>query len=464
MDITKEQIDDLNAVVKICVKENDYRDRVDGVLKNYRKQVKVPGFRPGHVPMGMVKKMYEPTVLAEELNKIINEELYKFIDENKLDVLGNPLPNETQTKVDFSASKEFEFAYDLGLQPNFDVKATDKDKFTSYEVKVDEELIDKNVNDIAKRFGKVSKAEESAETDMLQGEFVELDGKVAKEGGIVHTSTITLEFLEDAKVKKTLVGKKVGDKVTVDPRKVSKGGADTASMLGVTEEQFADNKSKFEFEVKEIYRVEPAELNQDLFDKTFGKDTVKDEKAFRTKISESIQTALSQDVKRKLYVDVSDHFVDKLKLNLPDAFLKRWLVEANEQKMNAEEVEKDYENYAKGLKWQLIQNKFMKNHDIKVEVNDIIEKAKELIKGQMAQYGMMDIPEEELNQTANKVLENRDEVNRISQMIQEEKLMDLFQSNFKLKNKEVSYDEFVKLASGKQKNGLLGSIKNNLNL
>lgn len=464
MEIKKEQLDDLNAVLKISVKEEDYQDKVNNVLKSYRKQAKIPGFRPGHVPMGMVKKMYGNSVLAEELNKIINEQLHNYIQENKLDVLGNPLPNEEQTKVDFQSQKEFEFAYDLGLAPQFDAKVTDKEKFNFYDVKVDEKLIDKNVNDLAKRYGKVSKAEKSGEGDMLQGEFVELDGKDPKENGIVHTSTIALEYLEDEKAKKALIGLKVGDKVTVDPHKVSKGGADTAAMLNIDKSLVDDLKSKFSFEVKEVYRVEPAALDQELFDKLFGKDAVKSEKEFREKIRENIQSALQEDSKRKLKIDVTEHFLDKLKLNLPDEFLKRWLVEANEQKLDRAQIEKEYDDYAKGLKWQLIQNKLIENHDIKVETDEIINKAKEFVKQQMAQYGMTDIGDEELTSTASKVLENREEANKIAQMIYDEKLTDLFQNSFKLKNKEVSYDEFVKLASGKQSKGLLNNIKNNLKL
>jgi trigger factor len=463
MNITKENIDELNAVLKLSITPEDYTEKVDTVLKDYRKKAQMPGFRKGHVPMGMIKKMYGTSVLAEELNKIINDNLYKFIEDEKLDILGNPLPNEKQDKVNIESETVFNFEYKLGLAPKFDAKLTDKDKFTFYQVKVDDAVIDKNVKDLLRRYGKVSKTDVAGDNDMLQGEFVELDKTAPKEGGIVHTSTISIEFVEDDKAKKSLVGLKVGDKINVDPKKVSKGGADTAAMLGIKKEELDSIKSTFSFEVKEIYRVEPAEMNQEIFDKLFGKDVVKSEAEFRAKIAEEIQKQIDIDCKRKLRNDVYDYFMDNIKINLPNEFLKRWLIETNQGKITTEEIEKDYEEYAKGLKFQLIQNKLVKNHDLKVGVEEIVNYAKSLIRSQMLQYGIMDIDETELNKTAQRVLENKDEVNRIAQHLIDEKLMELFDTTVSKKNKEVSYDEFVKLATEKQsKGGLFNTIKNNL--
>ena len=464
MDITQEKIDDLNAVVKVNLTEADYKEKVANTLKGYRKQAKVPGFRPGMVPMGMINKMYRKSVLAEELNKTAADSVYNYIKENNLEILGNPLPKEGEMKLDLDKDTSFEFIYDLGLAPKFEMKISEKSKFDLYKIGVDQKLVDKNVADIQKRYGKVSNVEETAMRDMIQGDFKELeDNGSVKTGGIYHTSTIALEYIEDAKVKKTLVGKKIGDKITVDPHKVSKGGADTAAMLNVDKSLVDDIKSKFEFEVKLIYRVEPAVLNQELFDKAFGKDSVKSEKELKAKISGEISKQLDTDAKRKLKYDITEKLIDKAKLKLPDTFLKRWLLAVNE-KLTQDQLDTEYEDYAKGLRWQLIQNKIFKENDIKVEHEDVMNYTKDLVRQQMVQYGQMEIEDKELDETASRVLQNKEEAQRIYEMLYDTKMMELFENTFKLKNKEVTYDEFVKLASEKKEKGFLSSLKSNFNL
>lgn len=460
MNIKEEKIDDLNAVIRVNLTEADYQDKVETTLRGYKKQAKVPGFRPGHVPMGMVKKMYGKAVLAEELNRAAADSVYNYISEKKLDILGNPLPKEDEMNLNLDTDKEFEFVYDLGLAPKFDLKVSDKDKFDLFKISVDPDLLAKNVSDIQKRYGKVNNVEESKESDMLQGEFRELDenGEI-KAGGIYHTSTIALEFVEDKKAAKELVGKKIGDKVVVDPHKVSKGGADTAAMLNVPKDQVADIKSKFEFEVKLIYRVEPAALNQEFFDKVFGKDEVKTEKEFKQRISDDIAKQLEGEAKKKLRFDITESLLDKTKIKLPDTFLKKWLLASND-KLTEEQIEKEYSDYAQGLKWQLIQNKLIKDNDIKVEHEDVIDYTKGLIRQQMAQYGQMELEDKEMTETAQRVLQNQEEAQRIYEMLYDQKLMDFFENTVKLKDKEVTFDEFVKLASEKKDKGFLSSLKN----
>ena len=464
MDITQENIDDLNAVVKVNLTEADYKEKVSNTLKGYRKQAKVPGFRPGMVPMGMINKMYRKSVLAEELNKTAADSVYNYIKENNLEILGNPLPKEDSMDLDLDKDTSFEFIYDLGLSPKFDVKISEKSKFDLYKIGVDQKLVEKNIADIQKRYGKVSNVDETAGIDMIQGDFRELDDKgEIKAGGIYHTSTIALEYVEDAKVAKTLIGKKIGDKIIVDPHKVSKGGADTAAMLNVDKAEVDDIKSKFEFEVKLIYRVEPAVLDQELFDKAFGKDTVKSEKELEEKISGEISKQLETDAKRKLKYDITETLIDKAKLKLPDTFLKRWLLAVNE-KLTQDQLDTEYEDYAKGLRWQLIQNKIFKENDIKVENEEVMNYTKDLVRQQMVQYGQMEIADTELEDTATRVLQNKEEAQRIYEMLYDVKMMELFENTFKLKNKEVTYDEFVKLATEKKEKGFLSTLKNNLNL
>ena len=446
MQISKEKVDELNAVLKLKVEPTDYQEKVENILKDYRKKANMPGFRPGMVPMGLIKKMYKKPIMAQEINKILVDSIYKYIEDEKLEILGNPLPKEEdQNNIDFDTQTDFEFRYELGLSPQFDVKVTEKEKFTKYTITVDEELLNKNITELAKRYGKVSETEISTESDMLQGEFLELD----KEDGIKHTSTIAIEFVEDEKVKKSLVGLKVGDVVKVNPEKVSKGDADMAAMLGVTKDDLKTIGKNFQFTVAKIMQVKPAEINQDLFDKLFGQDQVKSVEEFRAKVADELKKALEIDSERKLKKDIIDTLQDKLKLSLPDDFLKRWLIATNEDKFSAEQVEKEYDDYSSTVKWQLIEGKIIKENDIKVTNEEVVEHTKGLLKKQFAMYGQEDIEEELVTNYANNVLKNKDEVRRIYDNLYDEKVMNLFKNKFTIKNKEVSFDEFVKLATGK---------------
>ena len=266
MNVIREDISAQVAVLKIQVSPEDYKTKVDSALDKYRKQAKIPGFRPGKVPMGMIQKQYGKAVLAEELNKLVNDSLYKFVQDEKIEILGNPIPAaDSDVKGDFNNPADFEFTYEIGLTPKIDLPLSSKDKFDYYKVKVDDTLLNKQVDDLRRRYGKLVSAEEISDNELVLAQFVELnDDETIKEGGILHSSTISMEFLEDAKTKKALAGKKVGDKVVVDPAKVSKGGKDTAAMLGISEEQLANVSKKFQLTINEIRKMEMAELNQEL--------------------------------------------------------------------------------------------------------------------------------------------------------------------------------------------------------
>lgn len=448
MNITQEKIDDLNAVIKVELKEADYKDKVDTVLKDYRKKASLPGFRKGHVPMGMVKKMVGVNALVEEINKILSDSLNEYLSKEKLDVLGNPLPKlEDQEKIDWENQKDFEFKYDVGLAPQFDLKLSDKYKFDYYKIKVDKKDLDKQMADIAKRYGKMSNPEVAEASDMLYGQFVELDGKEIKEGGIMHSSIIVIESVTDKKLKEELVGKKGGDVVDLDVKKISEHEADQAAAIGVKVGELKDIKSKFRFTVEKINRIEPAEMNQELFDKVFGPNQVKSEEEFRTKLEEQMSQGLVTESERKLKADVQIELLDKLKLSLPDGFLKRWIAASNEKPITPEQIEAEYDEYAKGLKWQLIENKIIQDNDIKVSHEEVVEHTKGLLKQQMASMGMPTDNEDELGETANRVLQNQEEARNIYMMMYDQKLMALFKSTFKLKEKELSYEEFIKVVS-----------------
>lgn len=452
MNITTEKVDDLNAVLTVKLDQNDYKEKVDTVLKDYRKKANIPGFRKGHVPMSLIKKQVGTNVLVDEINKVLSESLHKYITEEKIDILGNPLPKlDEQNKIDWENQTEFEFNYEVGIAPQFDLKISDKFKFDYYKIKVADKDVDKYITDVAKRYGKMSNPEVSEEDDMLYGTFEELDGSGnVAEGGINHSSIIVIKSVTDKKLQKSLVGAKSGDSFTVDPKHISENESDQAAALGVDAAAYKNIITKFKFTVDKINRIMPADLNQELFDKVYGPGAVKDEKEFRAKVADELGRGLSVDADRKLKADVQDELLKKLKLSLPDEFLKRWIMTSNENPITPEQVESEYDEYAKGLKWQLIENKIIKDNNVQVTHEEVIDHTKGLLKQQMAGMGLPGDDDEQLTETANRVLQNEEEARNIYMMMYDNKLMTLYKNTFKLKEKEVSYDDFIKIAYEKK--------------
>lgn len=448
MNVVREDVDALNAVIKIVVSPADYEGKVKETLNKYRKTAKIPGFRPGHVPMGLIEKQYGKSVLSEELNKSVNASLQGFISENKIEILGNPIPAEKDGfKGDFEKPSEFEFKYEIGLAPTFNVELSSKNKFDYNKVKVDKKLIDQQINDLRRRYGKLVSSEEVGESDMILVQFVELNAdKSIKEGGILHSSTISMEFVEDKKVKKELTGKKVGDKVVVDPKTVSRGTKDTAAMLGVSEAELENVSDLFQMTITEIKGMELAELNTELFDKLFGAGEVKDEKDLESRIKTDLSGMFANDSDRILTRDVYETLIEKTKINLPDNFLKRWIKLSNEKEISDEQITAEYDGYAKGLKWQLIQGNIFKTNNIKLDNQEVIDFTKGLLVSNYAQYGMPAPEDKELTASAMQVLQNQEEAARVYDMLAEQKLMTYFKETVKLNEKEISYEDFVKLA------------------
>lgn len=447
MEITREQKDALNEVLKIKVEPSDYSSKYEAALKKYRKQASVDGFRPGHVPLSYVKKRFGKSILAEEMNTIINESIYKHINDNNLNILGNPLPVESSEKEgDWDNPSEFHFEYEVGLAPDIDLDKVKKLKADYITVKVDDKLIDRQAEDISRRYGKLSEPEVSEDKDLLIGTMVQLDesGEIL-EGGIMNEATISLEFVENKDTKKSLIGLKPESSVIVDPHKVSRDHDDLGRMLGISHEEVHDLKGDFQFNVKEVKRLEPAPIDQELYDKVYGKDNVKDEKEFRERVKEDLEKLFENDAHRLFKQRIATHLVEKIDPNLPDEFLKRWIQVANEEPLSAEEVENEYPGYAKGLQWQLIENAIVKAHDIKVEQEEILDFAKKNIERQYAQYGLP-MDDEMLTNFAKNSLQNRDEVNKIYESLIEDKVVDTLKENIKLNEKELSYDDFLEEA------------------
>lgn len=454
MNITRENIDELNALLKVKVEAVDYQKRVEETLADYRKKAAIPGFRQGKVPMNFVKKQYGKAILAEELNKLVSDALFKFINEQKLDILGNPLPKaDSEVVGDFEHPDAFEFTYEIGLSPKLEINISSKSKYEFTKVKVDATLIDKQVNDFRRRYGKLISGESVGETDLVLGQFVELDEKgEIKPGGIMHTSTVSMEFVLDKKMKAELLGKKAGDKVVVSADKVSKGDADKAAMLGVTAEQLSDINDAFQFTINEIKVMEMAELNQELFDKLFGPGVVASEKEMRDKIAEDLVKMFEQDAEKILARRITTDLMEKTVVNLPDNFLKRWILSSqNDAAITMDDVERDYKNYVNGLKWQLIQKEIFSANNLRLENEEVMEYTKGLLANQYAQYGIPTPEDSELTQAAKGILGNREEAEKIYDMLAESKLIHFFKSTVKLNEKEMAYDDYMKMADALMK-------------
>lgn len=450
MEVVKKDTGKLSAEIAIKIEEQDFKDQVEKSLKNYRKQVNMPGFRKGMVPMGMVKKMVGTNILVEEINRLLSDKLQNFIGEEKLEILGNPLPKEDESKaIDWENQKNFDFTYEVGLAPEVKVSLSEKDKFDKHVIKVTDDMLEEQMDEIAKRYGKMSQVEESAEGDVLYGEFQELEKGKAKEEGIHNHSVLNISTLKSKKDQKKLIGLKAGDKVTLKLAQLADDNY-VASWLGIDRAEVKNySKTEFEFTVEKINRMEPAELNQELFEKLYGPDAVKTKADFKAKVKEEMERNFADNAEQLFERDVQDHLLKKAKLELPDEFMKRWLMTANEKPISKEQIEEEYEQYARGLKWQLIENKLITENGLELDQEEVINHTKALVQQQLAGMGQM-MEDSELQETAMRVLQNQDEARKIYDQIYSQKLRKLYNDTVKIKERNISYDDFVKLAEKKR--------------
>ncbi len=445
MKITRQEIDAQNGVLKVEIDAADYQGKVKAALDKYRKTAKIPGFRPGHVPAGLIQKQFGKSVLAEELNKITNDALYRFIIDEKLDILGNPLPIENGVEGDFDQPANFTFSYEIGYSPVFELPITAKTKVDYATVKIDKDLITKQVEDLRRRYGKLISSEAISAKDMVMGKFEELDGTEVKADGISHSTTISMEFLENKAAIKLLTGKKINESFDLDPKNVSKGPEDAAAMLGISPEAYAELNSKFQFTVNDIKRMELAELNEEFFQKLFA-DEVKTEADMNKRIEADLARMFEEDSDRLFTRKVYDMLLEKTSMTFPEAFLKRWIKTSAEKPISEEEIEKEFAAYLLSLKWQLIQTKIFKDNNIQLTNEEVIDFTKNLVIGNYAQYGMPAPEEAELLETAQRLLQNKEQANGIYDRLAERKLTDYFKSAVSMTKKEMKYDDFVALA------------------
>ena len=451
MKISFENPDKVNGLLTLTVETADFQERVNKTLKDYRKKANVPGFRPGMVPMGMIKKQFGEAVKAEEINKLIGEEIYKYVNDNKIKMLGEPMANESQVPVDLSKDAPYEFKFDIAVAPEFKVELSDKDTVDFYTIKVDDDLVNRQIDMFASRAGHYDKVEEYQANDMLKGDIRELDENGnTKEGGItVEGAVLMPEYIKVEDQKKLFDGAKLGDVITFNPKKAyPESDVEISSLLKVKKEEVAELTSDFSFQITEISRFVKSEINQELFDSVYGKDEVKDEKAFREKIAEGLSAQLVNDSDYKFLVDVRKYLENKVgELTFPDALLKKIMLNNNKDK-GEKFVEDNYAQSIKELTWHLIREQLVEANGIKIDDNDIKETAKEAARAQFAQYGMTNIPEEYIDNYANDMLKKREYVDSLVDRSIDRKLTAVLKNVVKLEQKEATLDEFNEMMKG----------------
>jgi len=447
MNITQDKIDNLNSVLTVKINPEDYKERVEKAIKAQAKKAKLPGFRPGMVPSAHIKKMYGKSILVDEVNNILNDTLSNYISENKLEVLGQPLPKIDNSKeYNWDDNDNFEFVYELGIAPEFNLELTSKDKLTYYQVKVDPETLASRITNLRKSYGKMSNPDVSADDDVLYSDLKQLasDGSVF-EGGITATSAIRLDQVVDSKIKKSLIGLKKEDVVEVDIQKAFDGNATIiAKVLNIEEEDAQDLKSKFELTVKNINRLEEGDLNQEFFDKLFGADVVKSEAEFTEKVREELESMMVQNADQKLQADMLQFGLDKTKLSLPDDFLKRWLKATNE-KLSDEELEKGYDDFARNLRWTLIENKIIKDNKLEIKYEEVFAAAKNRLDSQFRMYSPQPLSEEQLGQYTAQFLQNKENANRIFEEVKGQHVFEYLKGVVTLDKKDIQYNKFLEL-------------------
>ncbi|MFK5981714.1 MAG: trigger factor [Flavobacteriaceae bacterium] len=438
MEITKKDIDSLNAVLTVAVKEEDYSTKVQKILNDYRKTANIPGFRKGHVPMGMVKKQYGKAVLVEEVNKILQDALHNYLMEEKLDVLGNPLPSNN-TEIDWEAT-DFSFDFELGLSPKFEVDVKGKKAITHYNIIADDKMINDQVKSIRNQYGKLISKSEIEKGDEITGTFTN------EEKAIDKNTSFSLDVIKGKTQLKKLIGAKVGDTITLKTKGLFADDHQNQTYLDVSHDDTHGLEIEVNFEIKEVNKREMAELNQDFFDKIFGKDVVKTEEELKAKIKEDAEKQFVQQSDQKLMDEVVEALIANTKFDLPGEFLTKWIQVSGENPMTEEEAKAEYERSEKGLRFQLIEGKVRKDHNIQVSFDELKDYSKNMIKAQMAQYGQMDPSDEELDSIAARIMQNQEEVKKLSEQLNSQKLLTFFKENTKLKTKEITYDKFIKEA------------------
>ena len=449
MNITFEAPDKINGLMTITLESADYQPEVEKTLKDYRKRANIPGFRPGQAPMGMIKRQFGTSVKVDAVNKLLGEKLYEYVRENKIQMLGEPLPSEQQEALDFESAQSLTFKFDIAVAPEFEAKLSGKDKVPFYNITVDDKLIDQQVEMYQSRAGQYEKVEQfdAEQRDMLKGDLREVNGSIE-----VADAVLMPQYMKVDDQKKLFDGCKLGDVITWNPRKAyPESDVEVSSLLKIQKEEVKDHEGDFTFQITEISRFVKAEVNQALFDQTFGEGTVKSEKEFRQKIADQISQQFKADSDYKFLLDIREHMEKKVgKLEFPEAILKRVMIQNNKDRKDAQEyVEKNFELSIKELGWHLIKEQLVAAQGIKVEEDDLKQVAKEAARAQFAQYGMSNVPDEYLDNYAQEMLKKRENVDGLVDRAVDVKLTAALKGVVKLDEKDITLEDFQKMLQEK---------------
>jgi len=453
MNITRENIDDVNAVIKVLIEKADYEKTVADTLKEYRQKASIPGFRPGKVPAGLIKRRFGKSVLIDEVNKLLSQNLSKYLVEEKLNILGEPLPNEEQQKaIDWDNDENFEFSFDIALAPEVKVTLDKRNKYDYYKIAVSDKMVDEQVEMATNQLGENVPDDEVKEDSTVRGDFVQLDenGEEVPEGIQPKGVLLAVDKMKDEEIKNSFIGKKKDDVLVFDPVKAFDNRHEVGHMLNVSHEEADELNSEFRFTITEILKFEKAELNEEFYKKIYGEETeVKTEEDFRNKIKEEIAANLVQSSDHKFALDTRDTLVEKTEMELPEAFLKRWLLATNKE-LTEEQLDNDFGSFIKDLQWQLIKDSIVKENELKVTPEETEDFAKQLARAQYNQYGIYDIPEEQIESFAKMIMEKPEESDRIYRKLYEDKVIDVVKDKVTLQEKEVSQEEFSEMMNQNQ--------------
>jgi trigger factor len=448
MNISHENIDEINAVITVDLAPEDYNPQVEKAIKEQAKKAKLPGFRPGMVPTSHIKRVYGKAILFDEVNRLVSDKINTYIGENKLEILGQPLPEEDdKNEYNWDFQDSFSFRYEIGLAPQFDVPFTAKTKFTEYVIKADEETLESRIKNLRRSYGKMTNPEVSEDGDVLYAELVQVDAEGnAIEGGIVNTASVRTDLVDDKKIKKSLIGLKKDDEVTVDIKKAFKEESQIARLLAVKDEDVAAiEPSTFKLSVKNVNRLEEAELNQDFYDKLFGEGTVTTEEEFKNKVREEVESMLVQNATQKLQNDIYLKGLDAVNVEFPEAFLKRWLKATNPE-IKDDELEEGFADFLKNLKWTLIENRIITQNGLEVKYEEVLSLAKDRISAQIKMYNPgQEVTDQQLAQFAVQLLSDKEQANRLFDEVKAQKVFDFVKGLVKLEQKEIEYNKFLEL-------------------
>ena len=442
MKISRTDTNPLNSVITIKIERNDFEEKVSKILNDYRKKANIPGFRKGHVPIGMIKKQYETAVTAEEVNKLLQENLEKYLNEEKINILGNPLPIAMEDDIDWKSS-ELSFAFELGLAPKFDLNLSEKNKIIQYHITASESMINDQINQQRKQFGRLVARKHPLEDFEITAVFKNDEAKIEA------TNTFDLSLINGKSNISALKKATVGTLLNLKFKKLFKDEATASRILNISPDKILEIKGEITIDIKEINERVMAEINQEFFDKIYGPNQVNSEEEMRQKVVEQMEKQFENQSDQKLLNDITEYLVNKTKFDLPDEFLMKWMQNSGEKSLNAEDARKEYERSEKGIRYQLIEGKIIADNDLQIKFEELKDFSKEMISVQMSQYGQAELPDEELEKIVARVMSNKDEARRLSEQLMSKKLLEFFKSTLSLKKKKLTFDRFIKEAYGK---------------